>query len=262
MDSSAVLNDLVELSRQVGRPENDLVILAEGNTSARCGDRFWVKASGKRLHEIHVGGFVEVSLQPVLDLFDQQLEDAAVKQALQAARVDPDQPLMPSIETFMHADLLSLPEVEVVIHTHPTILNGLLTVQGAEEWASWRLFPDEVVLCGPATCWVPYADPGMPLSRAIRTSVRQFIAERGEVPKVLWLANHGLITLGRNGPEAWSATWMAVKAARILAGALATGRPPARLTDEEIDRIHTRPDEHYRQRLLWETQSNIFTPST
>lgn len=40
------LDELVELSLELGEPERDLAILAEGNTSARIDDQsFWVKAA-------------------------------------------------------------------------------------------------------------------------------------------------------------------------------------------------------------------------
>ena len=43
----SILSQLVELSRELGRPEYDLAIAGEGNTSAReSADTFWVKASG------------------------------------------------------------------------------------------------------------------------------------------------------------------------------------------------------------------------
>ena len=45
-----VLHELVAMSLEIGRPERDLVILGEGNTSADVGDgSFWVKASGTQL---------------------------------------------------------------------------------------------------------------------------------------------------------------------------------------------------------------------
>ena len=44
-------------------------------------------------------------------------------------------------------------------------------------------------------------------------------------------------------------TAMAVKAARILVGAYALGGPRF-MTPQAVARIHTRPDEHYRQRAL------------
>ncbi|MBI2939910.1 MAG: hypothetical protein HYY04_05675 [Chloroflexi bacterium] len=52
-DKRHVLERLLGMSPDLGKPENDYVILAEGNTSARIDSAtFWVKASGARLHQI------------------------------------------------------------------------------------------------------------------------------------------------------------------------------------------------------------------
>jgi hypothetical protein len=42
---------------------------------------------------------------------------------------------------------------------------------------------------------------------------------------------------------------MAVKAARILAGTYAMGGPRF-MSTQAVARIHTRPDEHYRQKVI------------
>ena len=49
-DPSLVSDELVALTRDLGRTDRDLVILAEGNTSQRLPDgRLVVKASGARM---------------------------------------------------------------------------------------------------------------------------------------------------------------------------------------------------------------------
>jgi len=62
------------------------------------------------------------------------------------------------------------------------------------------------------------------------------------------MQNHGLITLGRTAQQVENITAMAVKAARVLIGAYALGGPRF-LTAENVDRIHTRPDEAYRRKV-------------
>ena len=48
MNNDILLDDLITLSRELGRPERELAILGEGNTSVDIGDgTFWVKASGR-----------------------------------------------------------------------------------------------------------------------------------------------------------------------------------------------------------------------
>lgn len=245
--------ELVSLARTLGDPAADLAILAEGNVSAREDDEsFQVKASGFSMRTIGPEGFVQVRFAPILQALSAgPLTDAQVRECLAESRVQRASPAMPSVETFMHAFLLGLPDVQVIAHTHPTPLLSLLSIDGAEAIAGQRLFPDEIVCCGPASCFVPYVDPGLPLAVEIQRCVTEFVEKRGEAPKTIWLENHGLIALARNARDAESASLMAVKAARVWLNALASGRPIRPLSPEQVDRIHTRPDEHYRQRLLW-----------
>jgi len=250
---SDLLVDLVTLSRTLGDPARDLAMLAEGNTSARIDDAtFYVKASGFSMGTINPDGFVAVHFAPILAAMDgPSLSDDAVRACLAESRVTQEGSALPSVETFMHAYLLSLPDVQVIGHTHPTSLIALLSIDESEAIAARRIFPDEVVCCGPASCYVPYTDPGLPLARAIRASVGEYVDRYGSVPKTIWLANHGLIALGRSNREIESATFMSAKAARVWLAAMASGQRVRPLTQEQIERIHTRPDEHHRQRLLW-----------
>ena len=243
------LDQAVALARTLGDPSLDLAILAEGNTSAReDGDTFWVKASGRSMRDIGPDGFVRVRLAPILAAED--LDDAEVRALLAASRAEPGAGL-PSVETFMHAWLLTLPGVAVVGHCHPTDLLGILCRPDAEAESQRRYFPDEIVCCGPASAWVPYADPGLPLAKAIRAGVEAHVAEWGAVPKTVWMGNHGLIALGANRLEVESATLMSAKAARVRLGGASSP-----LTRDRVERIASRPDEHYRQRLLWRVAGN------
>lgn len=251
---SDVLAELVTLSRTLGDPAHDLAILAEGNTSARADEgAFYVKASGFSMRTIGAHGFVLVRSHPIMQaLAGPDLTDDEVRQVLANARLTTTGEAMPSVETFMHAYLLDLPGVTLIGHAHPTPLLTLLSLENARELAKQRLFPDEIVCCGPASAFVPYVDPGLPLARAIKAAVEEYVEEYGSVPKTIWLQNHGLIALGKSSREIESAMLMSVKAARVWLGALSTGQALRPLTSVQIDRIHTRPDEHYRQRLLWQ----------
>jgi rhamnose utilization protein RhaD (predicted bifunctional aldolase and dehydrogenase) len=253
----AVPDELVSLTRFLGDPAQEIAILAEGNASAMADENsFWVKASGFSMRDIEARGFVRVRFAEIREaLASDSARDEEVRAILESSRAD-ETPLMPSVETFMHAYLLSLPGVSFVGHGHPTPLLSLLCLEGADQLAKQRLFPDEIVCCGPAAAFVPYVDPGLPLARAIRNSVEKYVAEQGSVPKTIWLENHGLIALGRSPREIESAMCMSVKAAKVWLGAYASGRPIKALTSEQVARIRTRPDEHYRQRLLWELRGS------
>jgi rhamnose utilization protein RhaD (predicted bifunctional aldolase and dehydrogenase) len=252
--STDILKELVAMSRHLGDPSLDYAILGEGNTSARASiDTFWVKASGSELRTIDETRFVEVRFDGVLALLDAgDLRDAEVKARLDAAKVDPAVKARPSVETILHAFALQLDGVNFVGHTHPTAVNAIMCSKQAEEAIKGRLFPDEIVYCGPASVYIPYTDPGVPLARTVRDSIVEYIEEFDENPKVILMQNHGLIALGKTALEVQHITAMYVKAARVLLGTYALGGPNF-FSPETVARIHTRPDEHYR-RKEWGSQ--------
>ena len=247
------LQNLVEMSRTLGEPVHDYVILGEGNSSAREDEEtFWVKASGTSLNGIDESGFVQVRFGPVVSLLDKgTLSDEEVKEALASTMVDPQAGLRPSVETTFHAVALTRGEANYVGHTHPTAVNSILCSTRAREAFAGRLFPDEIVVCGPAPAFVPYTDPGLPLSLSIREEIDRYKAEFGRVPKVILLQNHGLIALGKSAAEVLRITAMFVKMARIILGAYTMGGPHF-LSQMDVERIDTRPDELYRRRMLAE----------
>lgn len=246
--------ELIALAHAMAEPSLGAAILAEGNVSASTENgTLWIKASGACMGGIDECGFVEVDSKSVLDAFSTKaMDEQAVRDLINRSRVDQKAIAVPSTETFMHAWLLTLPDVHYVAHTHPEPLLSLLCLDEAKDYASKRLFPDEIVLCGAASCWVGYYAPGLPLAIEIKKAVEAFKKKHGVTPKTIWLQNHGLIALGKTAKEAESATRMSVKAARILLGALQTGDPIRWLSDAEIQQIANWPDEHYRQRLLWD----------
>ena len=255
-DPQRLRAELVEMSRKLGEPAADCVILGEGNTSARIDDEtFWVKASGAQLPTITAEGFVRVRFGPVLGLLDaEDPSDEMIKQALLEACVDNKAGQRPSIEALMHALLLQEPGVNFVGHTHPVAVNAIVCSQQAEEAISGRLFPDEIVCCGVAPAWVPFADPGVPLARQVAQSVRDHKGTYGECPQSVWMQNHGLIALGATAQGVETVTAMSVKLARVLLGTYALGGPNF-LTHEQVERIATRPDELSRQDQLGLTRS-------
>lgn len=246
------LAKLHELAHWLGDPDRDLAILAEGNVSHAVGDgaTYWLKASGSSMGSMRPDQFVLMDTQRALALLDfESLPDAEIKRLLFAARMDETSDLYPSTEAALHAVCLTEGGAGAVGHTHPTPFLSLLCSVHAEAALAGRLFPDEIVVCGIAPCLVPYADPGPPLARAARQAIRAHIAQWGETPKVVLLRNHGLFALGKDTDEVKRVTQMAVKVARALVGTFALGGPTF-LTPEQADRIRTRPDEHFRQKML------------
>ncbi len=249
-DTSARLQALITMSRALGDPSADCIILGEGNTSAAADDEtFFVKASGTSLRDIDADGFVRVSREKIRELLaEDALTDDEVREGLAVASIDAGD-TRPSTETFLHTLLLDLPGIEFVGHTHPTAVNALLCSERAEEAVRGRLFPDEVVCCGPESAWVPFVDPGLVLAKAVGAAVDDYIQRWNAPPVVIMMQNHGIIALGATPAQVLNATAMAVKSARVRLGAAAWGgfRP---VSPEELERIFTRPDEKYRMDKL------------
>jgi rhamnose utilization protein RhaD (predicted bifunctional aldolase and dehydrogenase) len=245
---AAVREALLALSRALGEPGYGLAILGEGNTSAAVdAETFLVKASGTELATLRAEQLVQVRYEAVLAMLDADLDQAATRDALLEARVDPGA-LKPSVETAFHAWLLRQEGVRFVGHTHPEAVNQILCSDRAGAFAHERRFPDEIVYCGPRSLLIEYVDPGAVLAAVLRDRWQAHVAEHGFAPKVVLLQNHGLIATGPTPTAVLATTRMAVKAATIFAGACGIGRPVA-MPPAEVDRIHNRLDEHYRQKI-------------
>jgi rhamnose utilization protein RhaD (predicted bifunctional aldolase and dehydrogenase) len=250
MTNERRLAELVRVSREVGDPAADLVVLAEGNTSTLLDDRtFFVKGSGARLASVEATDFAQVRLDPLLEA---ALDDRPcdVRALFRDAQVEGTTSPRPSIETLLHAVALGLGDAIWVIHTHPTVLTGLLCSSVGEELLlSGPLFPDEAVVCGPRPLLVHYAEPGLELARTFARCLAERLAEGGDLPRVVYLANHGLVVLGASATEAQAVTTMAVKAARVrLVAWTAGGSRP--LTQAWIDAVVSREDEIERRAVL------------
>ncbi len=250
-NKQAVLEELIGLSHRLGEPERDLVILGEGNTSARIDDNsFFVKASGTQLATIDASGFVEVSTTKVLDILEHEdPSDEEIIELLKMTGVD-GSGRVPSVETILHASLLQMPGIRFVGHTHPTAANAILCSVSPELLVNNRMFPDDIVCTGPSSVYIPYTDPGVKLARAVRASVAGYVEENGFLPKLILMQNHGIIAFGKTAKEVETITYMHVKSCRIAIMAMGLGGINF-LTPANVERIFNRPDEKAREAMLF-----------
>ncbi len=173
--ASAAPAELIAFSARLGSDET-LVQGGGGNTSLKCENDFWVKASGTWLAQAETRDvFVRLPLARVRALMAQADAESAL-----AALASADG-LRPSIETSLHA---LLPHA-VVAHVHS--VNAI----------AWAVRPDAEqalarALEGLSWAWVPYRRPGLPLTDAIRNA----LATAPVPPDILLLANHGLVVGG------------------------------------------------------------------
>jgi rhamnose utilization protein RhaD (predicted bifunctional aldolase and dehydrogenase) len=248
------MNELIEallcLSHEIGREDRQLAILGEGNTSVKLTpDQFAIKASGAHLGALTEADIAVCDLRRVLATLDRRhLSDEDMEVALMESRVG-ETGRKPSIESLFHGWLLTLRDVNFVGHCHPLAANQVLCSPRARDFAERRLFPDEVVCCGPQSVFIPYADPGWPLAREIMERTRSFTEREGYVPRLILLQNHGVIAIGATAQAVLSTLMMASKAAGIFMGAAAMGGPNF-LNPQHVERIAGRPDEAYRQRQM------------
>ena len=241
---------LLQLSHEIGREDRQLAILGEGNASVKLNnEQFAVKASGCSLATLTEANVTVCDTAAILSILDRrQLTEEELEGQLLDARVG-GAGKKPSIESMFHAWLLTLRDVNYVGHCHPLSANQVLCSPRARDFAERRLFPDEVVYCGPHSVFVPYADPGLPLAREIAERTRAYIEKEGMVPRLILLQNHGVIALGSTPQAVLACILMATKAASIFVGAAALGGPNF-MTPLHVERIASRPDEAYRQKQL------------
>ncbi|MBV9490956.1 MAG: class II aldolase/adducin family protein [Verrucomicrobia bacterium] len=239
---------LLEFAHECG--EKEFTILGEGNVSLRASeDTFLVKASGSTLEHLSELELTECRFGPLLEAIRKpSLSDEGVEQLLLESRVRPTA-LKPSVETFFHAYLLSLPGVRFVGHTHPIPINRILCTSHVRAFAERRQTPDEIVCCGTVSLLLPYLDPGLVLAQEIRVRLEAIRARSDPLPRVILLENHGIITFGPSVEAVRSAMLMAIKAAEVYLGAASLGEV-RHLPEKEVQRIDGRLDEKHRQKML------------
>jgi rhamnose utilization protein RhaD (predicted bifunctional aldolase and dehydrogenase) len=244
-----VTDDLVALTRTLGEPAKDLVILAEGNTSERLDDgRVVVKASGVYMADARAEDFVVTDVEPLIALMDDPATTQEELTAALDAGVQGGIRRRASIETLVHVAVRSVSPSAYVAHTHPTAVLGLLSSIHAETaFAEW-VYSDEAVVIG-IPLFVPYAAPGIALGRLFLERLRGYVAERGELPSVVLLGNHGIVAIGGSADAVEAITLMTVKGARTRVQALSIGGV-AGLGDDAVSHYFERTDMAERRKKL------------
>lgn len=154
---------------------------AGGNTSIKDGNTMWIKASGTELADAATRDiFVAVDRAAARA----EAQGSAGDGSCRATVRDPAQTLRPSIETTFHAAL----DWPVVAHTHSIATLVHVTTREGRAAALDKLAGLPAVL-------VPYAKPGLPLTREIMGRV-------APDTRVILLASHGLIVCGASVPDA------------------------------------------------------------
>ena len=244
-----VSEDLLALTRSLGRPERDLVILAEGNTSHLLGDgRLVVKASGSRMRDATAEDFVVVDLPPLVELLTSPTATQDdLTAALDAGEAD-GRRRRGSIETLVHVAVQAVAASTptgtslstFVGHTHPTAMIGLLASVHAESAFDHAAYSDEAVVIG-RPLYVPYASPGIDLGRLCHAGLQAYADRHATLPQLVTLGNHGIVAIAPTTEGVDGISDMAVKAAQVRTAAYAIGGVVP-LSSESLDTFFARTD--------------------
>ncbi|WP_430817188.1 class II aldolase/adducin family protein [Carboxylicivirga sp. RSCT41] len=178
------LNQLIEISRQFGT-NPDYIIAGGGNSSYKDDERMWVKASGTSMGVIDKDGFVCLDRHKMKVISERHYSanpsqrEEEVKQDLHNAILYPEGK-RPSVEASMHEII----PFAYVMHTHPTLVNGVLCAQNSRQVIQ-ELFGDDVV-------YLPYTDPGYVLFKDVEEALNVFRNEKGKDAQIIFLENHGV----------------------------------------------------------------------
>jgi rhamnose utilization protein RhaD (predicted bifunctional aldolase and dehydrogenase) len=184
---------LIDMSNRYGS-DKDYIIASGGNASFKTDRHLWITASGSFLGSLVEADLLKLSRTKLAALRTKTYEADAHQREEQVkndliSTIDGDfTGVRPSVETSLH-DLIEYP---FVLHTHPTLVNGLLCGNNAES-ETQRIFGDTVLYIG-------YHDPGFTLFQKVMEGVLRYRLEQGTEPKIIFLRNHGIF-VGGESPE-------------------------------------------------------------
>jgi rhamnose utilization protein RhaD (predicted bifunctional aldolase and dehydrogenase) len=186
------LEIIAALSREFGAVR--YVMGGGGNSSCKDRETLWIKPSGTTLLALTPERFIAMDRQRLATLFSLETPaDATARESLvksvMAAAVKPETPGRASVEAPVHECF----QARFVVHTHPTLANGLACSLGGRA-AAQRLFPDAL--------WLDYVDPGYTLSLRIRDALAEYRKTHdGKEPRLTWLENHGVFVAADTAGE-------------------------------------------------------------
>ncbi|MBQ0078255.1 MAG: SDR family NAD(P)-dependent oxidoreductase [Bacteroidales bacterium] len=176
------IENLVEVSRRYGADPR-FVIAGGGNTSYKDDAHLWVKASGHAMATIGEEGFAVLDRTLLAGMGTKKYSDKTAEREEQVKNDLADacitRNLRPSVETSLHNCI----GFAYVVHTHPTIVNGLMCSAKAAELCA-ELFPQAL--------YIEYTDPGYTLFKKVYDRIEAYKDDKGYEPQIIFLQNHGV----------------------------------------------------------------------
>jgi len=180
-----------------------------GNVSARAGKSIWLTPSGYSMREIQPHNITVVDLQGRLI-----------------------QGETPTKEANMHLGVLrARPDINVIFHLHgPYIISATTLLEPGPDTLP-PLTPGFIYYAFPLTM-LPFRIPGSP---TLAEDVTRALSA-GDRASAVFLQNHGLVTAGKDFPEALNIAEEIDEAARVY---VLTGGTAPPLSVEDIDKIRS-----------------------
>jgi rhamnose utilization protein RhaD (predicted bifunctional aldolase and dehydrogenase) len=179
------LKEIAKISREFGSDER-YVLAGGGNTSFKDTESLYIKASGYSLAVIEEDGFVRMEREKLQRIWTTEYPDDVAQRESKAlvdlmdSRAAGEEDKRPSVETLLHE---AIPQT-FVVHTHPSLVNGLTCSQEGAA-ASSKLFGDSAI-------WIPLVNPGYILAATVRDELQKYSNTVGGSPDFILLQNHGV----------------------------------------------------------------------
>ena len=184
---------MVKISRFYGA-DSSFLLAGCGNTSFKDKRYLYVKASGFKLASIDEDGFVKLDRNALNRIWEKEyavdvnLREKQALQDLMDSRVK-GETKRPSVESLLHA---VLPQ-KYVVHTHPTIVNGLTCSKSGRQITE-KLFYSRCM-------WISSVNPGYILAKLIKSRLEEHEKKHKSLPDIILLENHGMFVEAENVEE-------------------------------------------------------------
>jgi len=146
--------------------------------------------------------------------------------------------LRPTSEVLMHLECYQMrKEICAIVHTHSPWAGGVISAGVSLK----PMFPEFVADLGE----IGYLDYILPTTKRLADAVARQIKNLN----VVLMANHGVITVGRNLKEAYYRSIIIEEAAKSLVAASVVGKPRF-LSSEQIEEIRKLETIQYRRKVM------------
>ncbi len=214
-EKKMIKSELIKYGKKMVRSK--LVGGAGGNISARLDDVVYLSPAGYAL--------------------DEMMEDDVVGVSIDSGEVVEGR-LKPTSEVLIHLQCYrNKKEIRAVVHTHSPWASGVISARTPLK----PMFPEFVADLGE----IGYLDYILPTTKRLADAVTRQIKNKNAV----LMANHGVLTVGRNLKQAYYRSVIIEEAAKSLVAASVVGKPRF-LTLNQIEEIKKLETIQYRRQVM------------